>query len=197
MAVVGGGPAGLTAAYYLARLGHTVTVFEALPEAGGMMRVGIPDYRLPKDVLRKEIDEIKAVGVEIKTNTRVESLDDLTKQGYNAIYLAVGAHEGMKLGVEGEDTPGVIESATFLRESRLGRNVKVGKRVAVVGGGNVAIDAARVSLRLGAKEVTILYRRTRAEMPANPEEVIAAIDEKVKMEYLTIPIKITSKDGEI
>jgi NADPH-dependent glutamate synthase beta subunit-like oxidoreductase len=197
VAVVGSGPAGLTAAYYLSRLGHAVTVFEALPEAGGMMRVGIPDYRLPKDVLRKEIDEIKAVGVEIKTNTRVESVDELFNQGYQAIYLAVGAHEGMKLGVEGEDATGVIESATFLRESSLGRDVKVGKRVAVVGGGNVAIDAARVSLRLGAKEVSILYRRTRAEMPANPEEVTAAIDEKINMEYLTIPLKIMSKDGEL
>ncbi len=197
VAVVGGGPAGLTAAYYLARLGHKVTVFEALPEAGGMMRVGIPDYRLPKDVLRKEIDEIKAVGVEIKTNTRIESVDELFNQGYQAVYLAVGAHDGMKLGVEGEDVTGVIESATFLRDSSLGKDVKVGKRVAVVGGGNVAIDAARVSLRLGAKEVSILYRRTRAEMPANPEEVIAAVDENINMEYLTIPLKIMNKGGEL
>ena len=197
VAVIGGGPAGLTAAYYLAKLGHKVTVFEALSEAGGMMRVGIPDYRLPKDVLRKEIDEIAAVGVEIKTNARIESLDELFTQGYKAIYVALGAHEGMKLGVEGEDSPGIIDSATFLREHALGKAPNVGNRVAVVGGGNVAMDAARVSLRIGAKEVSMLYRRTRAEMPANPEEVTAALDEGIKIEYLVAPSKITRKDDEL
>lgn len=197
VAIVGGGPAGLTAAYYLARLGHTVTVFEALPEAGGMMRVGIPDYRLPKDILRKEIAEIEAVGVQIKTNTYIESLDELFNQGFHAIFLAIGAHEGMKLGIEGENLPGVIDSASFLKESALGNPMKVGRRVAVIGGGNVAIDAARVSLRLGAQEVTMLYRRTRAEMPANPEEITAALEEGVKIEFLIAPIKITGKDNEL
>jgi formate dehydrogenase beta subunit len=194
---VGGGPAGLTAAYYLARLGHKVTVFEALPEAGGMMRVGIPDYRLPKDVLRKEIDEIAAAGVDIKTNTKIESLDDLFDQGYSAAFIAPGAHDGMKLGIDGEDLPGVIDSATFLRDHALDKKPEVGNRVAVIGGGNVAMDAARVSLRIGAKEVTMLYRRTRAEMPANPEEVVAALDEGINIEYLVAPNSIIKRGNEL
>ena len=197
VAVVGAGPAGLTAAYYLAKLGHSVTVFEALPEPGGMMRVGIPDYRLPKDLLRAEIDEIKAVGVDIKTNTRVESLDKLFEQGYNAIFLALGAHQGMKLGVEGEDSPQVMDCASFLRDVNLGKEVKIGTRVAVIGGGNAAIDSARVSLRLGAKEVTIVYRRTRAEMPANPEEVEAAMAEGIECYFLAAPSRIYSQDGKL
>ena len=197
VAVAGAGPAGLTAAYYLAKLGHSVTVFEALPEPGGMMRVGIPDYRLPKGILRAEIDEIKNVGVDIKTNVRVESLDELFNQGYSAIFLALGAHEGMKVGVEGEDNPRVMDCASFLRDVNLGKEVKIGARVAVIGGGNAAIDSARVSLRLGAKKVTVVYRRTRAEMPANPEEVEAALAEGVETYFLAAPSKIYSQDGEL
>jgi NADPH-dependent glutamate synthase beta subunit-like oxidoreductase/ferredoxin len=194
VAVVGAGPAGLTAAYYLAKQGHKVTVFEALPEAGGMMRVGIPAYRLPRDILKGEVDDIKSFGVDIKFNTKVESLDSLFEQGYNAIFLGLGSHQGMSLGVDGDNLPGVIESAEFLRRVNLGEKINVGKEVGVVGGGNVAIDAARISLRLGAKKVKIIYRRTRAEMPANPEEVDAALEEDIEIIYLAAPSKVT-RDG--
>lgn len=196
-AVVGAGPAGLTAAFYLAKKGHSVTVFEALPEPGGMMRVGIPEYRLPRDILKAEIDEIRAVGVEIKTNTRVESLDRLFEQGYQAIFVAVGAHQGMRMGVEGEDTPGVLECVTFLRDVSLGKKVEVGQRVGVVGGGNAAIDAVRVALRLGAKEVTLVYRRTRTEMPAATEEIEEAIHEGVQIVFLAAPNRITKLDNGV
>ena len=191
VAVVGGGPSGLTAAFYLAKKGHSVTVFEALPEPGGMMRVGIPEYRLPRNILKGEIDEILAVGVKILTGARVESLDPLFKEGFQAVYVAVGAHQGMKMGVEGENTPGVMEGVTFLREVALGKKVTVGNRVAVVGGGNAAIDAARVALRIGATEVSLIYRRTREEMPASPEEVDEALHEGVKIVYLAAPSKIS------
>ncbi len=197
VAIVGSGPAGLTAAYYLAKQGHSVTVFEALPEPGGMMRVGIPDYRLPKDILRAEIKEIEDIGVEIRTNTRVDSLDGLFKEGYNAIFLATGAHQGIKIGVKGEDSPRVMECVNFLRDVSLGKKVEVGEKVAVIGGGNAAIDSARTALRLGAKQVTIVYRRTTAEMPANPEEVKEAIAEGVHIDYLVAPSRIISRNGKV
>ena len=197
VAVVGSGPAGLTAAFYLAKLGHSVTVFEALSLPGGMMRVGIPEYRLPGEVLDAEIEEIKRVGVDLKTNTRVESLADLFEQGYQAVFLAVGAHQGLKMGVDGEDSPGVIEAITFLREVNLGKKVKLGARIAVIGGGNVAIDAARTALRVGAGEVSLIYRRTRNEMPASDEEVDGAMEEGVKIVYLAAPNRIWSKNGKL
>ena len=197
VAIVGSGPAGLTAAYYLAKLGHSVTVFEALPEPGGMMRVGIPDYRLPKDILRAEIEEIESVGVDIKTNTPVDSLDGLFKTGYNAIFLAIGAHQGIKIGVKGEDSPRVRECVSFLRDVSLGKGVKLGDRVAVIGGGNAAIDSARTALRLGAKEVTIVYRRTQTEMPASAEEIDGAIAEGVEIHFLAAPSRIISRNGEL
>ena len=197
MAVVGSGPGGLTAAYYLAKLGHSVTVFEQFPKAGGMMRVGIPDYRLPPDILDAEIHIIEEAGVDIKLNTKIESLDDLFEQGYDAVFLAVGAHRGMKMGVEGEDSPGVVDGASFLRRVNLGEKIDLGKEVAVVGGGNVAIDSARTALRLGAQNVTILYRRTRAEMPASPEEVEAALEEKINIVYLAAPVKISQSNDRL
>jgi len=197
VAIIGSGPAGLTAAYYLAKLGHSVTVFEALPEPGGMMRVGIPDYRLPKDVLQAEIEEIKGVGVEIRTNARVDSLDGLLEQGYNAIFLALGAHQAIRLGVEGEDSPKVKEAISFLRDVSLGKEIELGDRVAIIGGGNAAIDSARTALRLGAKEVTIVYRRTRTEMPASPEEIEGALAEGVNIHFLAAPLRIISQNGEL
>jgi NADH-quinone oxidoreductase subunit F len=197
VAIVGSGPAGLTAAYYLAKLGHAVTVFEALLEPGGMMRYGIPEYRLPREVLASEIQEIRNVGVDIRMNTRASSLDKLFQDGYNAIFLAIGAHQGTKLGIEGEDGPGVMEGVSFLREINMGNKVRVGDRVAVIGGGNVAIDASRNSLRLGAKEVTIIYRRTRDEMPASEEEIEEALHEGLQIEFLAAPTKVERKDGKV
>ena len=196
VAVVGAGPAGLTAGYYLAKQGHTVTVFEALPVAGGMMKVGIPDYRLPPEKLEAEINDIRAVGVDIKLNTRIESLDELLKKGYNAVFVAPGAHKGLKLGMKGEENKGVIDGATFLREAKLGK-ASVGEKVAIVGGGNVAIDAARTAVRLGAKKVCIVYRRTRAEMPASPEEVEGALEEGIEIMFLAAPVKIDPDGGKL
>ena len=197
VAIVGSGPAGLTAGYYLVKAGHTVTVFEQFSKAGGMMRVGIPDYRLPPEVLDSEIDVIKEAGVEIKLNAKVESVDDLFEQGYEAVFLAPGAHRGQSLGVEGDNLPGVYDGASFLRDINLGKKVAVGEKVAVIGGGNVAIDGARVALRFGAKHVHIIYRRTRAEMPASPEEVEAALEEKIQIDFLTGHVKVSQKNGRL
>ncbi|MBA7670050.1 NADPH-Fe(3+) oxidoreductase subunit beta [subsurface metagenome] len=197
VAVVGSGPAGLTAGYYLAKLGHSVTIFEALPEPGGMMRFGIPDYRLPKSILRAEIDEIENVGVEIKTNTRVDSVESLLEQGCHAVFLAIGAHQSIKMGVEGEDSPKIKECISLLREVSLGKEVRLGDRVAVIGGGNAAIDSARTARRLGAKEVTIVYRRTRAEMPASSEEIEGAVEEGVEFHFLAAPSGIISRNGKV
>jgi len=198
VAVVGSGPAGLTAAYYLAKCGrHAVTVFEALPQAGGMMRVGIPQYRLPRDILDAEIDFIRQAGVEIKTDTRVDSLDSLREQGFDAVFLALGAHAGLKMRVPGEDNPGVVDCVSLLRDVSLGKQAKLGKRVAVIGGGNAAIDAARTALRIGAEEVTTLYRRTRKEMPADADEVEAALEEGVTIDYLVAPSMIKRDNGHL
>ena len=197
IAIVGSGPAGLSCAYYLRTLGYPVTVFEAHTEVGGMLRVGIPQYRLPKEVLDTEVYRLKQIGVEIRTNTRVVSLDVLFDLGYKAIFLTIGAHQSLKMGIEGEDSPGVIDGATFLREVNLGLHPNTGEAVAVVGGGNVAIDAARTAARLGAKKVTILYRRSNKEMPADPEEVKQALEEKIRIKYLTTPIRITRNEGRL
>lgn len=161
------------------------------------MRVGIPEYRLPRNILADEIQIIREAGVDIRTNTRVESVDWLFEQGYGAVFLGIGAHQGTKMRVEGEDLPGVMDGASFLREVNLGKKVALGNNVAVIGGGNAAIDAARVALRVGARKVTIIYRRTRAEMPASPEEVEEALEEGIQIVFLValVPSKITSKDG--
>ncbi len=190
--VVGGGPAGLTAAYYLRQKGHQVTILEALPRLGGWLRYGIPEYRLPKSVLDKEISTITALGVEIKTNTRLGkevTLAELRRK-YNAVFLGIGAHASVRMGLEGEEIPGVIAGIDFLKGLALGEKVSLGKTVAVIGGGNTAIDAARSSLRLGAERVTIFYRRTAHEMPANPMEVEEAKKEGIQFEFLTAPSKV-------
>ncbi len=188
VAVVGSGPAGLTAAYYLARKGHAVTVLEALPQAGGLMRYGIPAYRLPRPILDAEISEIEATGVEIRTNVKVNSIEELFAQGFQAIYLAAGATRARKLNIPGEDLS--VDGLTFLRRVNASERVSVGARVGVIGGGNVATDCARTALRLGAQQVVILYRRTRAEMPAYPEEIEEAVYEGVEIEYLVMPRRI-------
>ncbi len=199
VAVIGAGPAGLAAANDLALKGHSVTVLEALPEPGGMLRVGIPEYRLPNGILRQEIGYIEKLGVDIKTGVQVGR--DITlkklKEDYDAVFLAVGAHGGMRLGVEGEDIPGVMEGIGFLRAASLGQKVNVGKQVAVIGGGNTAIDCACTAMRLGAKEVTIVYRRSRAEMPASAEEVTAAEKEGIKIEFLTTPIGFSARNKKL
>ncbi len=197
VAIIGSGPAGLTAGYYLAKAGHAVTVFEQFSKAGGMMRVGIPDYRLPPEVLDEEIKVIEDAGVEIKLNTKIDSVDGLFTQGFNAVFLAPGAHRGQTLGVEGENLPGVYDGASFLRDVNLGKKVDVGKKVAVIGGGNVAVDSARTALRLGAQEVHIIYRRTRGEMPASPEEIEAALEENIHIDYLRGHNRVCVKNGRL
>ncbi len=198
IAVIGAGPAGLSAAHHLVRLGYGVTVFEALPVPGGMMRVGIPAYRLPRDVLEREIGDILAEGVELRLNSPVHDINALFGQGYAAVFLAVGAHQPQELGIPGErDTAGIYYGVAFLRAVNLGEQIDVGRRVIVVGGGNTAIDAARTAIRLGAQDVTLLYRRTRAEMPAHAREVESGEAEGVKVELLTAPVEVLSENGRL
>jgi len=195
VAVVGSGPAGLTAAYFLALLGHDVTVFEASDQLGGMLRDGIPPYRLPRGVLDAELDLILGVGVEARTRSCVESPPELLAQGFDAVFVAPGAQRGSRLGVPGEDLPGVLEAIEFLRRANRGERPGPLGRVAVIGGGNTAIDAARMALRLAASSVTVLYRRTRAEMPADPDELHAAEEEGVRFQFLVAPTGIERRAG--
>jgi len=200
VAIIGSGPAGLSAAYYLALEGYRVTIFEALPVAGGMLSVGIPAYRLPRDILEHEIQAIENLGVEIKNNTpigRELSLTDLTGQGYKATFISVGAHRGLRLGIPGEDASGVIDGVTFLREVNLGKRTELQGHIAIIGGGDVAVDAARSAIRLGANKVSILYRRSRAEMPARDEEIEAALTEGVEIHYLVAPVEACCDNGRL
>jgi NADH-quinone oxidoreductase subunit F len=200
VAVIGAGPGGLSGAYFLALKGYNVTVFEALPVAGGMLAVGIPDYRLPRDVLNKEIKAISDLGVEIKYNCALGkdiTTEKLFADGYSAILMATGAHKGQKLNIPGEDANGVADGVTFLRDVNLNRTEKVSGKVVVIGGGNVAIDAARSALRLGADEVTILYRRAREDMPAYKEEIEDAEKEGIKIQTLVAPIKIITNGDKV
>ena len=200
VAIIGSGPAGLSAAYQLARQGIRSTIFEALEKPGGMLRVGIPNHRLPEDVLDREIEVITNLGVEIKTNTRLGrdiSIDGLLADGYKAVYLALGAHQGTTLRMPHEDAVGVRQGVDFLREVNLTGATEVGKKIAVIGGGNVAIDVCRAAVRLGAEEVTIVYRRTRAEMPAWEEEIVAAEEEGVKIKYLKSPKEVLTDNGRV
>lgn len=198
VAIIGAGPAGLSAAWDLAHEGYRVTIFEALPVAGGMLAVGIPEYRLPKDLLKKEIDTIQKLGIEIKLNSPVQDIEALLKDNkFRAVFIATGAHKGDKMKIPGEDLAGVFDAIEFLRELNLGKKVKVGQKVAVIGGGNSAIDAARVALREGAKEVHILYRRERKDMPALPDEIVAADEEGIQINCLTAPTRILGNNGVV
>ena len=191
--VVGSGPAGLTAANDLKLLGYKVTIVEVLPVLGGMLAVGIPQFRLPKDILNMEIEGIRQLGVEMKTKHRFQFDGNgraLMKLGYQAIFLSIGAHRSQKLNVPGERLKGVLPGVEFLRDLNLGKETKIGKKVAVIGGGNVALDVARSVTRLGAEFVEIYYRRSRQEMPAIPEEVDEAMKEGVLIHFLSTPVKI-------
>lgn len=201
IAVIGSGPAGLTCAYYLAWEGYRVTVFESLPEPGGMLITGIPEYRLPRDAVRREIAAIQQMGVEIRTNTRVGThltLNHLRLEGYKAFFLGIGAWACGRLEIEGEaDFPQVFGALSLLAHGALARKEKPGDRVAIVGGGNAAIDAARSCVRLGCSSVSVVYRRTRSEMPAHFEEIIQAAEEGVHFHQLTIPVRILGSQGDV
>jgi heterodisulfide reductase subunit A len=201
IAVIGSGPAGLTAALDLRLKGFQVTLLEAMDQLGGMLRVGIPDYRLPPKVLNREIDHILRHGIQVRTGTRLGTdfdLTDLQAEGFGAVFLGIGAHGSIRLGIAGEkDTTGVIDAIGFLRDVNLGSRRKPGDRVVIIGGGNVAIDAARAAKRLGATAVTVVYRRSATEMPAYAEEIDGAREEGITMAYLTAPMKIQSENGRV
>jgi formate dehydrogenase major subunit len=199
VAVVGSGPAGLTAAYFLAREGHDITIYEAMPEAGGMLRYGIPEYRLPKEILDKEIEFILRMGINIIYNTRINvdiSLEYL-KENYHSVFMGIGAWSSSRLNCPGEESRGVLGGIDFLREVAMNKESGLGKKVAIVGGGNTAMDAARTAIRLGAEEVTVMYRRSRAEMPAEDIEITEAAEEGVKFKFLVAPEEILAKDGAV
>lgn len=200
VAVIGSGPAGLTVAWELTKMGHSVTIFESLPVAGGMLGVGIPEYRLPEDVLNKEIENITKQGVELKTETPVSSdmnFRELFEQGFDAIFIGLGAHVPRAMKIPGEELDGVVHATDYLRDVNLGKEVFIGKRVAVIGGGNVAMDAVRTSLRLGADKAMIIYRRAEEQMPADPLEVEESREEGVEYHFLRNPTKIIGQNDKV
>ena len=197
VAIIGAGPSGLSAANDLAKMGYSVTIYETFPIPGGMLHVGIPPYRLPREVVNQAIEEVRRLGVNIVINTPVGKELNLERlrMEYHAVYIAAGAHQAEKLGIPGEDLQGVIHGVTFMQKVNLKEPMKIGQRVAVVGGGNTAMDTARSSFRLGAQEVFILYRRTREEMPVDLRELEEVEEEGIKIHYLTQPVQVLSKDG--
>jgi len=202
VAVVGAGPTGLSCAYFLAQTGYPVTVFEALPVGGGMLSVAIPEFRLPREVIEKEIDYIAKKGVEIRYNTPVNAnftVEDLKRDGFDAVFIAAGAQRSQRIGIPGEleDVAGFYYGLRFLRDVKLGRQVRIGHQVAVIGGGNVALDAARTALRLGADEVSIFYRRSREEMPVTEVEYDQVIDEGIQVNFLISPTRIITENWQV
>lgn len=199
VAIIGSGPAGLSCSYYLSKQGYQVTIFEALPFIGGMLRVGIPEYRLPKYILDSDIEGIKRMGVEIRTASPINSnfpIEALFNKGYKAVFIGTGAHKSRRLGIPGEDSAGIIYGLDFLKELNLGGRIEIGKRVAVIGGGNVAIDSARCARRLGSS-VSIFYRRSKEEMPAFDSEIKAAESEGIIMDCLVDPTNIQVVGGKV
>ncbi|MBQ2899550.1 MAG: FAD-dependent oxidoreductase [Oscillospiraceae bacterium] len=198
-AIIGGGPAGIAAAYRLRLSGHSVTVFDAMPEMGGMLRYGIPEYRLPKAVLKKEISAIEALGVEFRNNVKIgkDMTFDEIRSDFDAVLIAVGAWKSAKIGCPGEELDGVYSGIGFLREINSGRTVDIGKNVAVVGGGNTAMDSCRTAIRCGAEKVYVIYRRTREEAPAEDIEISEAIEEGVDFRFLTNPAEIIGENGKV
>ncbi|MCK5322707.1 MAG: NAD(P)-dependent oxidoreductase [Desulfobulbaceae bacterium] len=200
VAIIGSGPAGMTTAYYLAHEGYSCTIFESLPVLGGMLTVGIPAYRLPRDIVAAEFDALKNCGVEIHTNVTIgrdKTISELKEEGFEAIFIGVGAHNSRKLGIEGEDLDGVMQGVDYLRRVNIGEDLNLGQNVVVVGGGNVAIDVARTALRTGSDKVFILYRRSRKEMPAAAAEIHHLEEEGVRVETLATPVKIHGEDNRI
>ena len=219
VAIIGAGPSGLTSGFYLSQKGYDVTVFEKEPKIGGMLLLGIPEYRLPRHILEYDLDYIRSSGLDIKTNRALGknfTLNDLQEQGYKAIYIATGAHQSLKLDIPGEDIKGVIPGMKALSRLNLGKDIEIGRRVGIIGGGNTAVDAARRVLRAETsesvamidaarsalrttkpEEVTIFYRRTRMEIPAYKEELEGSLNEGIKIEFLTAPKKIIAKDGKL
>lgn len=200
IAVIGAGPAGMSCAYYLAQKGYPVTVFDRNPVPGGMLTLGIPSFRLEKDVLNAEIDILKEMGVEFRCGVEVgkdATIQQLRDEGYKGFYLAIGAQKSAKLRIPGEELEGVLGGVDFLREVNLGNKPDIGRRCAVIGGGNVAMDVCRSAVRLGAEETYVFYRRSEAEMPADPEEVREAMEEGVKFRFLSAPVEIIGTDGRV
>ena len=201
VAIVGSGPAGMSVAYYLAHQGYSCTIFEKYNVFGGMLSVGIPHYRLPRDIIGSELAALKSCGVEIVYGVTIgvhKTVQDLRDEGFDAVFLGVGAHDSRKLGIDGEDgTEGVLHGVDYLRKVLTDQKVDIGSKVVVVGGGNVAIDVARTALRTGSKDVFILYRRSKEEMPASKAEIHHLEEEGVRIEMLAAPIKIHSENGKI